>query len=571
MRENAEKGRDVFTDSLRQGAERYGKLFERIAAAVPGEASHAAQYLQHHTAPIAAQPRAFKEGLAEITRVKGLLGQREGYPLPEDLSVFYRTLRDRGIFFGEQVERMMDALYTLQPVDTTLLTSQLAYIQALSAQLFPEVKDFRSIGFRLSSDLAPLREAVKGESKRTNLVRMLQADFEMLATRQLVYDYSNAARGAVEGDALKKEWLQNVISGKRPPLVFKGGVVDPFYSLAALRLTYEAISGPAFNMLKKEIFKDEKEEWVYGLYVDSLISETHLNEGLRALCFDGPNLAEIKKMPDVNWKDVQFSRGVLSTQRVFFEDNPEPLFFCVDPAPGKAYMAAVSISNFRLFREKEDSMPTKEAARALVTPLQRPYLEATYLRSGDSMSFFVRKSDGALCMYGDSTRLPKSQLGEFYKPCVNLVQSVMYALSHADYAANDHIPVPIVATPQALQIDEPSRGIPDAPVTRLVPPEQSVSEEASRNFLGRTAHNRLLPTGWMPGFDAWERAVQDRERISLYAKVFDETGEPVQNIELDLTIGFADFRARLLSLREQYKDRVRFQTYVKEVTPDKGV
>ena len=210
------------------------------------------------------------------------------------------------------------------------------------------------------------------------------------------------------------------------------------------------------------------------------------------------------------------------------------------------------------------------AARELINPLQKPFKEKNFVQNLRSLAFYVRKSDGELCMYGDSTALARAQLGKNYDVCKRLVHYALYNLTHAEYVprmeedgieygalkpAPPHAPVP--------------RSIPDHPTMRSVPPEEPVHEQRERAFLGRMAHSRLLPPGWLPGFQAWEKTREATETIELYAKVFDQGGtRPSFDIKLELGADYKKFRESLLNMREQYGDRVRFQTYVSETNPE---
>lgn len=591
--------RDRFTKTVEETKQRYGEYFNGLLARIDQDAEtkqgwaalksyrksipigNSLRYLQQSLDPIHAMHIGFGETKRKMDGAKRLL-VRNTFARPDDLSKFYRTLRNENeVSFGELVSDTVSQLYALQDPEKHSLLSQLVYIQAAAAALFPEVPEPASPrhaalyhGKSFASDNVSANKVLPRDPKDVRLIRMLKDDFELLATMELVTDYYKNGLAQTRHGDVAGQWtmpygpLDKFFVGK------VGRKTSAYLDIPAIRHVSEYATEHEDELKRSGVSDAYMDLYHYMQYVALWTRFSSLRDVERQMYFAQENTDEMEKLPTVDWHNIHFAREVPSCQRVFFENNQEPLFVTVDQAPGKAYVATVSITSAHKFAELETRVGSMQAARELVNPLTKPFTDASYM-DARSFSFYVRKDDGELCMYGDSSYLAKAQLGAHYDACKRLIHYIMYNLAHTEYvvvppqenADGQEARTQIVDQPMPL----PVVSIPDSPTVREVPNSDNVNSVEGRAFLGRRAHTRLLPSGWMPSYTAWSKA-RTSEGVDLYAVLFDQDAQKVlQNIKLDLKeADFVKFRENLQQMQVIHGNVVRFETYVSEAEVDES-
>lgn len=511
-----------------------------------------------------------KPALEDFKTIKRIV--RDSPSTPKDLSRVYRRIREAHVrsadtrrmplFFGDVIDDCVEAIYDVQNPQTHSLLSQLCYARALSAALFPEVpresvavEDFRRSGRPVTVEKLP------GRIRR---LRMLKDDFDLLSATKIIHDYHS--RGYMEsGLTMPGEW--------RVPR----SIVGRALSQASSRKTAAYYDVPALgvlNEIRKELTGNQDYVAISNRHIDAYMFSwvAHLrilNEGWalaqRKVIFYRDNAASIDALPPVNWSEIRLAREAPpGAQRVFFERNRGPLLVTVDPAPGNAYVAVVSVRMERDFRKIEEQKGSAEAARDIVSPLRKPFSAEIY-RKGSGFSFFVRKNDGELCVYGDSNSAAHAVLGDQYDRCKHLIHHVLQNLMGATYRREDVAPRGPTA-PRGESAARESREIPDTPAVRTVPsPSGEASGEDRGSIEQRRAHTRLLPVGWSMSYYAWENA-RKSGILDIFAVIEEEPGSGrFREEKMILGNDFSAFQKQRDDLRTRYGDLVRFQTYVSQV------
>ncbi len=592
MKEGVDKRKDVFTNHLWETSERYRNMIAGDLASVKrtfqdftktnSSASslsgielarkslaleQALMYLKDGIQPVAAMHQDFKITKKQIDKAKRLL-IRTTFSTPDDLSRFYKTLReDDDMLFGDIAAKAVKDMYISQPPQSHSLVSQIIYLQAMSRELFPEVIKRRNPSYRLNSEANVAAD--KSESKPTKLTRMLQEDFDLLTTMQVTGDYVRMAQQQRTASGINFTTGSQKVFAVLPEFqqpVQKSGVAR---ELEALKAYSDYLSDDS-KYSSKDAHSDQFKKEIDQLdirYVQLWVNAHEMIALRKDGVYQKENTDVISAMPDVEWKSIQFSKEVPSGQKVFFEKKNSPLLVCVDPAPSKAYVASIGMMPLPLFQQIEVEKGSAQAARGMVNILKDPFTLRGFLDALRASAFYIRKSDGELCMYGDSTELARAQLGAHYDVTKKLVHNIIFSLTHSEYVPGEDTVPPENVGPKnerefPLELIHP---IPDEPTLRELPAQPEIETHHGRAFLGRSAHTRLLPNGWLPGFEAWEEARTATETIDLYAIVVDEQNIPRESIRLELKDDFKDFRIQLIGLRAQYQEKIRFQTYVKEV------
>ncbi|MSU74037.1 hypothetical protein EXS56_02770 [Candidatus Kaiserbacteria bacterium] len=529
--------------------------------------------------PVHAMHLSVRSLVPQINHFKKILFDTNKDRFPDDLSGFYKTLRDHeGVFFGEMVTNVVNDLYTVQPRETYSITSQILYMQALSQVLFERVKpqsplDEAVLKFAtFDGNKVAARKILGNENRMVRLERMLKEDFDFLATMQISSNY--VQRGLKESGAEHEkhhfEWPYPPAGTNINWIGAPGKKTTAIYDVPGLRLVTDY-----YNKLPKET----RDDLIYkhGDVLTNIMFLEHqvlLNAAwseMRGTFFNAENVASLDAVPEVRWESLHLAREVPSCQKVFFENNGQPFLVTVDPTYDKAYLAAISVTDLRTYMELERNLQSPEKARATISPLSRPFVKRSF-SNAESLSFLIRKSDGQLTTYGDTNSLPRAQLGEHYARFENFAHMIVKNLCHTDY---------IPGTGELTNQPPPGLGvlgppevktIPDEPALRTVPSESEEGDGQSRAFKGRRAHTRLLPSGWMPGLDAWHRA-RASEAMDLYAEVFDESGKNViESFKLELTGNdFQKFRNDLLGLQIKHEGNIRFETFVSQAPPNNKV
>src|SRR3989338_2758609 len=557
---------DRLADRLPVG---FQETFKAAREALP--ALNSFKHLRDTINVIPAMPLSFKQTIREIHQCKRFLINKT-FSIPDDLSNFYRLLRDQHqIMFGDAVSHAVAEMYTVQPPRSHSLVSQLIYAQAMSNALFSEVKDRRNFQDRLVSrkSSSPRRERRKENTdpKNIQLLRMLQEDFDLLTTLQITDDYQRIGSSQVRSRFKAHSTWPMPTNAFTTWVIANKSPTSALYDIPALSHFYKYVPKLEATLDGQKLITNYQSEFDFIQYVADWSVLRNILRYRAGVIFNKKTLSNINSLQDSNWDTIHFSREVPSCQKVFF-DETYPLLLCIDPAPSKAYVAAASVTSMNLFLELEKRVGSSQAARDLINPLRKPFLQINYTQNMDGLAFYVRKQDGELCMYGDSNQLARTQLGEFYEPCKGLIHNALYNLTHAEYVegverngGKDSQDASV--SPPALPTE---RGIPEQPAMRTISSSASKETGPSRTFRGRTGHTRLLPSGWLPSVQAWENACKAKETLTLYAKIFNNNqiaGERQLNLQ---TGGFKEFRSQLLELIGEHGDNVRFQTYVSEAT-----
>ena len=242
----------------------------------------------------------------------------------------------------------------------------------------------------------------------------------------------------------------------------------------------------------------------------------------------------------------------------------------VDPAPGKAYLAVVSITSKKAFTEKLQKTSSRELALDLTSPLRKSF-SARSKKDEEALCFFVSKDEGELYTYGDSNALARRQLGSYdYSSFKKVAHHALRNLMDVTY-------IPKIVPRTGLEIEVPRSApqpavIPDQPIPRATAHEQQDPPPEQDTIAFRRAHNRILPQGMFMSALAYENAVRSGQldfwalREGVHAGA-DGTQIPTLTYieKLDLSKGYeALLRQRDRILAEQKDKKIRFQTYVSQ-------